>query len=72
MLRGMMMDRPLLLSNVIEFAGEVHGDAALVSQTTGGGLHRTSYAEARARIARFANALSGLGIKRGDRVATLA
>ena len=44
----------------------------VVSQTVEGGLHRYGYAQARERIGRLANALVGLGIKPGDRVATLA
>ena len=72
MLRGMMMDRPLLVSSVIDFAAETYPDVEIVSQTVEGGLHRYGYAAARERIGRLANALLGLGIKPGDRVATLA
>src|SRR5262245_58021848 len=72
MLRGLMMDRPLLVSSVIDYAAEVYPDVRIVSQTVEGGLHRYGYAQARQRIGRLANALVGLGIKPGDRVATLA
>ena len=72
MLRGMMMDRPLLVSSVIDFAAEVYPDVQVVSQTVEGGIHRYGYAAARERIGRLANALVGLGVKPGDRVATLA
>jgi 3-(methylthio)propionyl---CoA ligase len=72
MLRGMMMDRPLLVSTVIDYAAEIFPDVEVVSQTVEGGLHRYGYAQARTRIGRLANALVGLGIKPGDRVATLA
>ena len=72
MLRGMMMDRPLLVSSVIDFAAEVYPDVQVVSQTVEGGIHRYGYAQSRARIGRLANALVGLGVKPGDRVATLA
>jgi len=72
MLRGMMMDRPLLVSSVIDFAAETYPDVQVVSQTVEGGIHRYGYAQARERIGRLANALIGLGIKPGDRVATLA
>jgi fatty-acyl-CoA synthase len=44
----------------------------VVSQTVEGGIHRYGYRAARERIGRLANALVGLGIKPGDRVATLA
>ncbi|MGE3064460.1 MAG: long-chain-fatty-acid--CoA ligase [Hyphomicrobiaceae bacterium] len=72
MLRGQMMDRPLLISSVIDYAAEVFPDVEVVSQTVEGGIHRYGYAAARERIGRLANALVGLGIKPGDRVATLA
>ena len=72
MLRGLMMDRPLLVSSVIDYAAEVFPDVEVVSQTIEGGLHRYGYAQARERIGRLANALVGLGVKPGDRVATLA
>jgi acyl-CoA synthetase (AMP-forming)/AMP-acid ligase II len=72
MLHGLMMDRPLLVSSVIDYAAEVYPDVEVVSQTVEGGLHRYGYRAARERIGRLANALLGLGIKPGDRVATLA
>ena len=72
MLRGLMMDRPLLVSSVIDYAAEVYPDVEIVSQTIEGGIHRYGYRAARERIGRLANALKGLGIKPGDRVATLA
>jgi 3-(methylthio)propionyl---CoA ligase len=72
MLRGLMMDRPLLVSSVIDYAAEVFPNVEIVSQTVEGGLHRYGYAEARQRIGRLANALLQLGVRPGDRVATLA
>jgi fatty-acyl-CoA synthase len=72
MLRGLMMDRPLLVSSVIDYGAEVYPDVEIVSQTIEGGLHRYGYRASRERIGRLANALKGLGIKPGDRVATLA
>jgi acyl-CoA synthetase (AMP-forming)/AMP-acid ligase II len=72
MLHGLMMDRPLLVSSVIDYAAEVFPNVEIVSQTVEGGLHRYGYAQARQRIARLANALLRLGVKEGDRVATLA
>jgi fatty-acyl-CoA synthase len=72
MLRGLMMDRPLLVSSVIDYGAEVYPEVEIVSQTIEGGLHRYGYRDSRERIVRLANALVGLGIKPGDRVATLA
>jgi fatty-acyl-CoA synthase len=72
MLRGLMMDRPLLVSAAIDYAAEIYPDVEIVSQTVEGSLHRYGYRAARERIGRLANALVALGIKPGDRVATLA
>ncbi len=72
MLHGLMMDRPLLVSSAIDYAAEVYPDVEIVSQTVEGGIHRYGYRAARERIGRLANVLKGLGIKPGDRVATLA
>ncbi len=72
MLAGVMMNRPLLLSSLIDYASEVHATRPIVSQTVEGGIHRYGYRDARLRIAKLANTLLSMGIKPGDRVATLA
>jgi fatty-acyl-CoA synthase len=72
MLKGQMMDRPLLVSSLIDYAAEVHATSRIVSATVEGTIHRQTYAETRVRVARLANALLNLGVKRGDRIATLA
>ena len=71
-MRGLMMDRPLLISQLIDYGAEVHPTGSVVSRRVEGDIHRYSYVEARARIARLANALVAYGIKPGDRVATVA
>jgi fatty-acyl-CoA synthase len=72
MLEGMMMNRPLLVSSIIDYAADVHPTTDIVSVTVEGGLHRYGYGDARKRVLRLANALRDLGVKPGDRVATLA
>src|SRR5919106_2516765 len=72
MLRGMMMDRALSISSIIDYAAEIHPKVEIVSVTTEGGVHRYTYAAARSRIAQLAHALRDMGVKPGDRVATLA
>lgn len=71
-MHGMMMDRPLLISQLIEYAGTYHPRTEIVSRTTEGPIHRYGYADCHARAQRLANALKRLGIELGDRVATLA
>jgi acyl-CoA synthetase (AMP-forming)/AMP-acid ligase II len=72
MLKGLMMDRPLSIASIIDYAAEVHPRGEIVSQTIEGGLHRYTYADAHRRIAQAAQALLDMGIGPGDRVATLA
>jgi 3-(methylthio)propionyl---CoA ligase len=72
MLKGMMMDRPLLVSGILDYAADVHAGTSVVSATIEGGVHRTTYAETRRRVACLAGALRGMGVKPGDRIATLA
>ena len=45
---GLMMDRPLLVSSLIEHAATYHGDTEIVSRTVEGPIHRTTYARGRA------------------------
>jgi fatty-acyl-CoA synthase len=69
---GLMMDRPLLISMLIEHAAQYHPDGEIVTRTIEGPMHRYTYADARRRAKQVANALKRLGIRPGDRVATLA
>lgn len=69
---SLMQDRPLLISSILEHAARHHGDTEIVSQTDEGSLHRYRYADAERRARQLANALKGLGVGPGDRVATLA
>ena len=69
---GQMMKQPLLISSQIAHAARYHADAEIVSVETAGGLHRTSWGEVEGRARRLGSALLGLGLKPGDRVATLA
>jgi acyl-CoA synthetase (AMP-forming)/AMP-acid ligase II len=71
-MRGMMMDRPLLISSLIEYAATYHDDTEIVSRTIEGGIHRYSWKDAEQRAKRVAKALLRLGVKLGDRIATLA
>ena len=69
---GLMQDRPLLISQLIEHAALNHGDTEIVSRTVEGPIHRYTYRDARLRAKRVAEALIELGIKPGDRIGTLA
>ena len=71
-MNGSMMQLPLLISSLLVHAERHHGEQEVVSRRVEGDIHRTTYRELAARSRRMANALAGLGIKSGDRVATLA
>ena len=69
---GLMMDKPLLISSILDHAAKYHGGTEIVSRTVEGPLHRYTYADAAVRAKKLAQALRRLGIGDGDRVATLA
>jgi len=72
-LPGLMMDRSLQISRLIDHAALWHGDVEIVTQRTGVPDRRSNYRELRARSARLAHALTrALGVAPGDRVATFA
>lgn len=69
---GLMMDRPLLISGVIEHAAAQFGDAQIVSRETHGPVFRYTYAECAARARRLANALRHVGLEAGNAVGSIA
>ncbi len=66
-----MMDYQLTLPTVLRRAETYFGDKEIVSRLADGGFHRTNYREVMRRSKQLAVALAGLGLERGDRVATL-
>jgi acyl-CoA synthetase (AMP-forming)/AMP-acid ligase II len=69
---GLMMQQQLLISSLIVHAERHHGDQQIVSRRVEGDIHRSTYKEIAARSRRMAKALGTLGVKPGERVATLA
>jgi len=69
---GMMMDKPLNIADILEYAAVYNTDAQIVTRQVEGGIHRYHYADALRRTRRLANALQRLGVQQGDRIATLA
>ena len=72
MLKGLMQDRPLLISSLIEHAATCHPHGEIVSRTSEGPIHRCTYADIQRRSKQVAQALTALGVQPGERVATLA
>jgi fatty-acyl-CoA synthase len=71
MLYGQMMDVPLTVGLILDYAVLNHREQEIVSFWSGG-LHRYTYADFAKRVYQLANALIKLGVKPGDRVATFA
>src|SRR4051812_25613891 len=69
---GLMQNWPLTVDRILDHAKAWHGDREVVSRSVEGPIVRTTYAQIHERAKRVSNALKGLGIKTGDRVATLA
>jgi acyl-CoA synthetase (AMP-forming)/AMP-acid ligase II len=69
---GLMMQTPLLLSSVLTHAARTFPDVEIVSRFPDKSDHVTSYSGLLRRSSRLANGLGSIGIKPGDRVATLA
>ncbi|MFI4965024.1 MAG: long-chain-fatty-acid--CoA ligase [Caulobacterales bacterium] len=69
---GLMQDWPLTVDRILDHAKAWHGDREVVSRSVEGPVVRTTYAEIHGRAKRISNALKGLGVQPGDRVATLA
>ena len=45
-MRGLMMETPLLIPSLLEYAARFHQQTEIVSRTVEGPIHRYSYAEA--------------------------
>ena len=69
---GLMMDRPLLISAVIEHAAAQFGNMQIVSRETHGPVFRYTFAECAVRARKLANALRDLGLDAGCAVGSLA
>jgi fatty-acyl-CoA synthase len=72
MFPGRMMNFPLTVTHLFEHAARFHGKAEVVSVLPDKSRRRATFADVHARGKRLASALAKLGVKEGDRVATLA
>jgi fatty-acyl-CoA synthase len=67
-----MMERPLLITDIMRFADRNHPDVEIVSVTMDTPRHRCTWRDVFRRTRQLANALTAAGVKPGDRVASLA
>ncbi len=71
-MRGLMMDYPLTLTTIVKRAEQLFSHVEITSRRPDRTLHHTTYGAVIARARHLAAGLGSLGIKAGDRVATLA
>ncbi len=71
MIESTMMDFPLTLAHVLDRAGRLLGASEIVSRLPDKSLHRYAYRDFHRRTVALAGALQRLGLKKGDRVASL-
>src|SRR5918996_3503919 len=69
---GGMQDHELRVPQLIDYAEREHGQREIVTAWADGKVTRTDWAGIARDARRLAQALEKLGVKRGDRVATLA
>lgn len=69
---GGMMNVPMLLSELIDYAAEYHGHVEVVGRRLDDSVEREDWKSIRARSARMANALLAHGYDENARVASLA
>ncbi len=71
-MKGLMMDYPLTLTHFFERTRRLFPTKRLATRGPGGGLVAYTYEAFAERVGRLAGALAALGVRRGDRVGTLA
>jgi fatty-acyl-CoA synthase len=70
-MQGLMQEFPLTTQHILWRVEKLFGSKQVVTKTEQG-VHRYTYADMAARVNRLANALQRLGVREGDRVATLS
>ena len=70
-MRGTMMDFPLTLTTILDRAGKYFAQVEIVSREPDGSIARTTYRDIYRRARCVAAALTGLGLRQGDRVASM-
>lgn len=69
---GLMQDWPLLTPKIIDHAGLYHKNRKVISRSIEGPMVETNYAEINHRARKIASRFVKDGVKRGDRIGTMA
>jgi acyl-CoA synthetase (AMP-forming)/AMP-acid ligase II len=69
---GLMQQRPLLISSLLDYAERYHTGTEIISRSVEGPIHRSNWGEVATRARQIANALHRQGVVQGERIATLA
>lgn len=70
-MQGLMMDRPLLTTEILKNAIRNFRTTEIVTRTVEGPIHRYTLGDSAKRIAQLANALVNMGVKKGDRIGVI-
>src|ERR1700730_14679940 len=70
-MRGLMMDFPLTVPALLERAGNIFGGVEIITRRPDRSLASYTWRDLYRRARRLANVLTGMGLQRGDRGATL-
>lgn len=68
---GLMMDRPLLTTEILKHAVRNFRSTEIVTRTVEGPIHRYTVADSHKRICQLSHALTERGVKRGDRIGVI-
>lgn len=71
-MHGLMMDTPLLVTDILRHAVRNTPEQEIVSRLIDGSFHRYTFSDAGKRIAQLAHALNDMGVGVGDRVGVMA
>ncbi len=71
-MQGLMMDYPLTIDRILEFANRMFPRKQIITRMPDGSTHRYSYNDLYKRVKKLANVLGLLGVQPGDRVGTFA
>ena len=71
-MQGLMMKQELMISDLIEHASKVHSTREIFTLNSDMTEHRYTWSDCAVRVKKLANALLKAGVKKGDRIATIA